>query len=211
MTEYSQTESTQYTAKVLTPESWQNKITSVRQRGLAKAAALKKEGRAFHVEILCVREVSSVQPVPLSAAIVELDWMLAAKLEMVESARDFITNAYVVGSLDKGLPSVLSAIIEGRGLFEHSIGEFFLLYGMFEQKHRVQGMRTRSKMLKLIGGDQRYLKPYVDRGKKRKHPLPYAVRNILAHSADNPNSLDQNGNDLRTSVDLLRRWTGKRK
>ena len=39
--------------------------------------------------------------------------------------------------------------------------------------------------------------------------MPYAVRNILAHSGHNPNTLDANGNELRTAVDLLRQWTGK--
>ena len=104
---------------------------------------------------------------------------------------------------------MLQAIIEGKGLFEHSIGEFFLLYGSFEQKYGVEGKGTRIKMLNLIKDDQRYLKLYTERGQKRKDPLPYAVRNILSHAGHNPNTLDKKGNDLRTSVDLLRQWTGK--
>ena len=37
-------------------------------------------------------------------------------------------------------------------------------------------------------------------------PLPYAVRNILAHVGSNPNRLDRDGNDIRMSIDLLKTW-----
>ena len=51
---------------------------------------------------------------------------------MVESAKDMITNAYILDSLDSTFPAVLKSIIEGTGLYEYSIGEFFQLYGKFE-------------------------------------------------------------------------------
>ena len=44
---------------------------------------------------------------------------------MVESARDLITNAYIVDSLDPVFPTVLKSIIEGKGLYAHSMGSFF--------------------------------------------------------------------------------------
>ena len=94
-------------------------------------------------------------------------------------------------------------------MFVHSIGEFFLLYGSFEQKYGIEGKRTRTKMLNLKKDYQRYLKPYTERGTMRKDPLPYAVRKILTHAGHNPNTPDKKGDDLRTSVDLLRQWTGK--
>ena len=52
-------------------------------------------------------------------------------------------------------------------------------------------------------GEKKYLKPYQDHGNTLLYPLPYAVRNILAHSGYNPNKLDQNGHELRTSIELL--------
>ena len=61
-------------------------------------------------------------------------------------------------------------------------------------------------MMKLVEGEPRWMKPYVERGKTTMQPLPYAVRNILSHVGTNPNSLDPNGNDLRTSIELLRSW-----
>ena len=50
------------------------------------------------------------------------------------------------------------------------------------------------------------LKPYTERGTERLDPLPYAVRNILAHSGTNPNSLDPEGEELRKSIELLTIW-----
>lgn len=200
------TETANFGFTVMPPDSWQKKLLEIRRQGLAKSADLRDEGRAFCVEILGSREVPG-KDVPLSAALLDLDWKLAAKLEMVESARDFITNACALDYLNGALPTVLKAIIEGRGLYEHSIGEFFLLYGKFEQKHNTQGWSTKKKMEELVGGDNQYMKSYTERDKTRAHPLPYAVRNILAHKGSNPNTLDQNGDDLRISVELLREWT----
>ena len=61
-------------------------------------------------------------------------------------------------------------------------------------------------MLELLKGNRRFLKPYTHRGKTSDEPLPYAVRNILSHAGKNPNKLDRQGDDLRTSIDLLKSW-----
>ena len=92
-------------------------------------------------------------------------------------------------------------------MYEYGIGEFFFLYGRFEGHYGVQGAATKDKMTSFIGGDIKQMRPYRERGQERMVPLPYAVRNILAHAAHNPNSLDAEGNDLRASVVLLRKWT----
>ena len=126
---------------------------------------------------------------------------------MVESAREMITNAYLIDSLDPAFPHVLGSIIEGKGLYEHSIGEFFELYGRFKEKYQLKkGSDTKDKMASLVKGDKRYLKQYKDRGKCYSVPMPYAVRNILAHAGTNPNTLDLEGKEIRTSIDLLRSW-----
>ena len=168
------TETANFGFTVMPPDSWQKKLLEIRRQGLAKSADLRNEGRAFCVEILGSREVPTTA-VPLSAALLDLDWRLAAKLEMAESARDFITNACALDCLDGALPTVLKAIIEGRGLYEYSIGEFFLLYGKFEQKHNTQGRRTREKMEELVGGDNQHMKSYIDHGNTQVAPLPYVV------------------------------------
>ena len=187
-------------------DSWDQKMKPVKEAGNRLAKKLREQGHPFKVEILAPREVRGGDSVPLSAIIMELDWKIATKREMVESARDLITNAYTLDSLDPALPTILRAVIEGRGLYEYGIGEFFLLYGKFEQKHQTTGQQTRTKMETLVNGDTKYLKSYKEYGKERLDPLPYAVRNILAHTGTNPNVLDQEGKELRTSIDLLKSW-----
>ena len=186
--------------------AWDEKMSAVRETGARVAREIQEQGRAFDVQILAPREMCGDHAVPLSAVTLELDWKIAVRLEMVERARDIIASAYMLDSLDPALPTVLAAVIEGRGLFEHNIGEFFLLYGKFEQKHGIAGKETGARMTKLVKGDPQWLKPYIERGKTIMQPLPYAVRNILSHAGTNPNSLDQNGNDLKRSIDLLRSW-----
>lgn len=188
------------------PDSWDQKMKPVKEAGNRMAKKLREQGHPFDVAILAPKEVRSGDSVPLSGIMMELDWKIATKWEMVESARDLITNAYNLDSLDPALPTILTAVIEGRGLYEYGIGEFFLLYGKFEQKHQTTGQQTRTKMEALVKGDQRYLKPYTICGKVHCVPLPYAVRNILGHVGTNPNVLDKEGKDLRTSIDLLKSW-----
>ena len=65
-------------------------------------------------------------------------------------------------------------------------------------------------MLALVNGDKKYMKCYKEHGKPRLVPLPYAVRNILAHR-DNPNTLNEEGKELRTSIELLRAWVSPKK
>ena len=190
------------------PESqWDQKLSDLRASGLRMAKDMHEKRHSYGVEILGTTEVRGGDSVPLSAVIIKLDWKMAAKMEMVESAREMITTAYKIDSLDPALPHVLGSIIEGKGLYEHSIGEFFELYGRFEEKYQLKkGTDTIEKMETLVNGDRRYLKQYMDHGKSTLIPVPYAVRNILGHSGTNPNKLDKEGVEIRTSIDLLRTW-----
>ncbi len=192
---------------VPSPRGWDEKMSAVKENGLRMAKHMREQNKPFVVEILAPQEVKGGDTVPLSAVVIHLDWKIATRLKMVESARDLITNAYIVDSLDPVLPTVLKSIIEGKGLYAHSIGEFFQLYGKFEGKyHLTNGTDTKDKMESLVNGDARYLKPYKVYGKSHPYPLPYAVRNILAHTGQNPNTLDTEGKELRTSIELLRSW-----
>ena len=171
------------------------------------AKQMRRENRQFVTRILAPREILGGDTIPLRAVIIRPDWKVAARLEMVESATDLITKAYITGALDQALPDVLSSIIEGKGLYEHNIGEFFQLYGRFEGIYETQGKGTKTAMETMVNGDSRYQKRYREWGKWNLHPLPYAVRNILAHIGSNSNTLDQDGKELRMSIDLLRAWT----
>ena len=124
---------------------WDEKMSAIGETSAQPAREIQNQGRAFDVQILAPREISSEHAVPLSAVTLKLDWKIAVRFEIVEYARDLITKAYMLNSLDPALPTVLAAAIEGRGLFEHNIGEFFLLYGKFEQKHDIIGKRPKTE------------------------------------------------------------------
>ena len=191
-------------------DSWDKQISSIRKSGARKAREIRKQGHQFHVEILGPREVQVRDSFPLAAVQIKLDWKIETRIKLVEAANDMIANAYLIDSLDPAFPVVLKSLIEGRGLYEHGIGEFFLLYGQFQEKHKLsKGTKTKDKMVELLKGDTRHLKPYWAHGKWSYEPLPYAVRNILSHLGSNPNNLDRQGNDLRTSIDLLKSWVAR--
>ena len=195
------------TFTVLTEASWTKKLDRIMAEGRAAAKREADEGRAFEVAVLAPHEIRGGVSIPLTGAVLKLNWKLVKRREMVTSARNFISNAYICDCLDPALPVVLSAVIEGKNLYAHSIGEFFLLYGRFEQKyHLVRAAQTRDKMLTLIGGNKRHLRKYIERGKETTVPLPYAVRNILSHAGSNPNRLDPSGGDLQAAIDLLKSW-----
>ena len=117
-------------------DSWAKKISSIRASGARKAREFRAQGHKFHVEILGPREVQGGDSVPLAGVKIKLDWKIETRTKLVEAANDIIANAYLIDSLDPAIPTVLKSLIEGRGLYEHGIGEFFLLYGQFEQKHQ---------------------------------------------------------------------------
>ena len=201
----SESVSNEDTAKSM--QSWPEIMSAVQEEGLRMAKQLKDEGQPVKWAILAPREVKGGDTIPLAGVALPLDWKIAKRLEMVEIARDLITNAYILDSLDPGLPTVLSSIIEGKGLYKHNVGEFFELFGQFEGKHHLtKHDQTKAKMEALIDGDQNYLKLHFTNGKWKPYPLPLAVRHTLAHLGNTPNALDTKGEELRTSIELLRSW-----
>ena len=179
----------------------------LKDEGTRLARQMRGQNQRFVLKILVPKEVEGGDTIPLRAVFVKADWKAAARLEMVESATQMITNAYIIGDLDPAFPTVLASIIEGKGLYEHNIGEFFQLYGKFEGMYQTQGIKTKYAMETLVQGDRSLLKLYWERGKCKPHPLPYAVRNILAHPGSRQNTLDPEGKELGISIELLRSWT----
>lgn len=190
--------------RTLPVSSWNEKRSKNYSLGKKKAEELLKQGLRFKAEILSPREVPDEGSTKLAVALFELDKYVAIKQEMVESVRDILTKLEMMDKLNPAYPVVLQAIIEGKNLYEHNIGEFYLLYGKFEQMFGTQGTKTKKKMNELVDGKEEYLKSYTTRGKKENHPLPYAVRNILSHIGHNPNNLGIN--DLKNAINLLRLW-----
>lgn len=204
-------ETAKFSLNIIPEVEWHEKLAAVKENGTRIANERSKEGHVFVPKILAPREICGGDSVQLAAAIIQLDWRIGVRLKMVECAIDLISHAYTVDSLYSALPTVLKSIIEGKGLYEYGIGEFFLLYGKFEQKfHTGKGRATHDKMMELIEGDERYMKSYTKGGTARMMPLPYAVRNILAHMGTDPNTLDLEGEDIKKSIDLLRDWVERK-
>ena len=119
---------------VKTKNGWDKQMADIQKEGRASAKKMKEQGNQFLVRILAPNEVQGGDTVPLGGVTIRLDWRVAKKLEMVETANALITNAYILGYLDPAFPTVLRSIIDGEGLYAYSIGEFFQLYGQFEGK-----------------------------------------------------------------------------
>lgn len=186
---------------------WAEKMAVVRKAGNDVAKRMRAEGRKFDVEVLAPKEILEQDEVPLGSVFLYPDWKIAIRREMVEPARGLISQAYTIGSLDPALPTILSAVIQGKSLYEFNIGEFFELFGAFQGKHGLDSQKKiRDKMMALVNGDRRYLKNYTKDGMTELHPLPLAVRNTLAHPENKANIIDREGEELRTSIDLLRSW-----
>ena len=195
--------------RLLTMESWERERRNFLQDD--SNYDLPEKGD-FDVEILCPLVTKEEYSIPLNAVTIEKDERRLGKHKLVKTSRKLITDAYFLsGYADQALQVVLASIIQGKGLFEHNIGEFCLLYGRFEQKHSLKRRSdTRAKMTDLLGQASGDFKDYkVQGGKIEQHPLPYAVRNILFHIGSNPNKLDPQGRELARSIELLRQWTQK--
>ena len=208
-------ESGSFEVKVKTKQSWAETVCKAKEEGLRMAKQMEEEDHRFVLKVLGPREMEEEDTIPLSGVVLPLNWKVAKRLTMVESAKDLITSAYLLGSLDPMLPIALGSIIEGKGLYKYSVGEFFELYGQFEGKHKLKNEKqTKAKMTALINGDMKYLKSIKARdnsGKLELHPLPFAVRNILAHSGRTSNRLDRKGVELETSIELLLSWVHPKK
>ena len=195
----------------ISAEEWQGKKEEQRQAGVRISEDMRRKGHTFQAKILAPRHAPKDKAVfkefNVATVVIKRDWKIATKLAMVEDANNLITKAYMTDSLDAAFPLILTSVIEEKGLYEYSIGEFFLLYGRFEQKYNLsKGKQTKEKMEELLNGEKNFMKEYTEHGKIDSVPLPYAVRNILSHIGKNPNTVEVH--ELRASIDLLRSWVG---
>lgn len=205
------TESGEVSVTVKSKECWGKMMKVIKDEGWRRAHKLKNQGRKFDVGILAPKEApsgdipSGESNIPLASVKLDLDWKIITRLEMVELARDFITKALMLEQLNPALPMTLSTIIEGRSLYEHNIGEFFLLYGRFEQKHKTSGRGTAAKMKELIKDESEYKKGYINKkNEQEKVPLPFAIRNIYAHKGTDENNTTED--ELKKSIKMLNSW-----
>ena len=189
---------------ILEKHEWSQKMERIQAYGKIVAKRMNEEGHQLVMRVLAPKEIQLTDAVALRAVGFNADWRAATRIEMVESANDIYTKAWSLGPVDKALPEILAQIIEGKGLYEHSIGELFQLYGEFEGKYQVAS-DTEAKMMDFVNGDERWLKDYREGNKTRRVPLPYAQKHP-AH-VNNPNTLDP---VHRTSLVDSNKWDAAR-
>lgn len=140
-----------------------------------------------HLRILGIHEMRAGQTFHFTAVTIsEDDPRLNDKLVMVEMAKDILTQALAIDGYDPALSFAIRAAIQGEPPIFHWLGEFFQKYGAFQVKHNVYGTNeTRSRLAEFIAhgeyADDAWYDGYPERGTKGRVPLPFAVRNLLAH------------------------------
>ena len=190
----------------LSKGSWDSRCEGIKEESLRMRRESSKSNEAnFVAKIVAPREVKPGSQVGMAAVVIVKDWKLAKRIEMVETARDFLTAAHAIDMNDPALPIALSASIEGKGLFEYNIGEFFLLYGRFEGRVGTENVLT--EMERLVGEDDSLKRSIRERGQVKSHPLPYVIRQTLAHfGGGNPDWKTVSREDVKQSIDLLEQW-----
>jgi len=109
---------------------------------------------------------------------------------MVQMAKDILTQSLAIDGYDPALSFAIRSSIQGEPPVFHWVGEFFQTYGIFQAKFAVFKTReTRSKLDDLLQthdySEDAWYDDYEDGRKENPEPervpLPFAVRNVLAH------------------------------
>lgn len=199
--------------QIIPYHQWDEYLAPMVEKSRSMAENMRQGGDSFYVRILAPKvirgrkgeEVSAQDQITLASVVAEFDDDVSIRDKMVDHAREIITLSYAMGNNEPALPIALSALIEGKGLFEYNIGEFFLLYGRFEGSIGPENLI--SEMESLVGDDDGCRRPIRERGVMKFRPLPYVIRQTLAHfGSGNPNWKKVSRDDVKQSVDLLKKW-----
>ena len=179
-----------YNLNVIPKDKWDGKVAGVRQKGERFAEKMQRQGKSLPLAIIGPKEVPVDAEFRAQGVEIQLNWKAAAKLKMVEDANNFLTKARQVDIFHPDLLDDLRSVLEENPLPKHSIGEFFILYGRFQQEYRLSTSKgTKNKMEELMKRGEVHRKDYEEDGQNKTGPLPYVVRNILAHLGTNNNIL----------------------
>lgn len=199
--------------QVIPFHEWEKHLAPMMEKSKRMEETMRQSGEEFYLRILAPKvirgrkgeEVGVQDQITLASVKAEFDDFVSIRDMMVDHAREIITLSLAIGINDPALPIALSALIEGKGLFEYNIGEFFLLYGRFEGS--VKSENLISEMEKLVGDDESLKRPVRDRDGVKSRPLPYVVRQTLAHfGGGNPDWKSVSREDVQQSIDLLKQW-----
>lgn len=138
------------------------------------------------------------------------DGRQGGKRKLVRLCNDVLYQAYKLDLPIAGVPGVLGAMVEGKGVYWDSIGEFFQLYGQLEQKLGLadgyKQEQIADEMRARLGNEAvQHSRKYTRDGIATLIPLPLYVRNVLAHGGTNPANGLADG-DVKTAIRLLKDW-----
>ena len=173
-------------------------------KGIGPLTRGKGDRDLLHGEVGKYLEIQLVQ--------IPRDGQQGGKLKLVRLANDALYQAYKLNLPIAGVPRVLASMVQGRGVYLDSIGEFFQLYGRFEQMLGLtddyKQERIKDAMRSRLGDDAaHHSREYERSGTRSLTPLPLYVRNVLAHQGTNPANSLRDG-DVSTAIRLLKDWLG---
>ena len=135
-------------------ERWKEKMATLKKEGEQAAEEMQSQGRPFRESSPKRRPDSSeIRELNLVAVVIERDW----KVQAIPRMQIIFSKAYNIGAL-AALSSILGRVIEENVSCTSTAGEFFFLYGRFEQKYRCSKSQQTRKKMKLINGKKEFMK-----------------------------------------------------
>ena len=219
------TQSVGETVEVLSAESWKALKEKRLRDGIEHHRQEYENGSSLGLGILGPKLVPSGEPpVTLRAVTLSFDHTLLHRQRMLSLARDILTEDFLLNERSSPiLTQVLSDVVSGESLYDFSVAELFELYGELvshlpENDKRKQlnkwinGKGFKSKVSGALLG-RSFTAQYHSYSKggysatSKLVPLPFAVRNTLAHrEVSNPNValLEHIPHGVHDSVAILR-------
>lgn len=209
-------------------EEWENSRNEIKEQGRMIATLKREQGEILGLEsgrevlpsILCSKEGPGGIETQLAAVMLDVNgdkgWKLSKKVELVEDINNVLAKLELIDLLYPQLPIILGAVLEEKGLAQYSIGEFWLLYGKFEERTKNEPGKTDDKIRKRLEESGRTdetntkfykLKkdviPETNEIIEKPQPLPYVVRNILGHIGTDKAGNTLNSDELKNAIQLL--------
>ena len=192
--------------ELLSEESWEALKEDRLRNGIEHHRREYENGRSIGLGILCPKLApGGGPPVTLRAVTLSFDNSLLYRQKMLSLAQDILTEDFLLNEHSNPiLTEVLNDVITGEPLYDFSVGELFELYGELvnclaenDKKRQlnlwIDGKGFKAKVENALMGES-FTANYYSYSNKRFNtiakpvPLPYAVRNALAHQeASNPN------------------------
>ena len=211
--------------KVLSEKSWIALKEERLRNGIEHHRREYEKGRSLGLAILSPKLIPDGEPpVAMRAVTLSFDNNLCYRQKMFSLAQDILTEDFLLNERSNPiLTEILDNVVSGEPLYDFSVAELFELYGelvnhLAEDKKKQQlnswidrkGFKRKVKGSLLGNSFTAKYHSYSQNGYSttaKPVPLPFAVRNTLAHQeASNPNTalLKTNPHGVHDSVVILR-------